>query len=411
MKRSNTFREMFHILFCIFLLSTAFMVNASASSAASMKVDIVSYEPFPARIGEHVDVWVKIENTGYGRADAVSIKMEPEYPFILDSQNNAIRNIGIMSPETESLQRFRLFVDENARVGTGSVDVYYRTNNEDIWYRSSFDLNVGSNTFNSKGTLELTDIECRPRVLMPVDVATLNFVLTNTADKDVVTIAGVDFDTNARVQSALLKGTEGIEVISDIYTGSGVIGPGDSIILSYNIRIDNDIAKGTHHLELFMTGNSHAYNNNWRIPVDVDPTSLKVIPIKTMELVNGEGQLEFEVANTHPNTLNSVSVKLEAENVVFSPEEYFIGSMGPDELFTIEIDAKSSSQDLSVPVTISVEYRNGMNQHSTELGIRDMQLIEANNGNNRSTIALGAALVILLGIPAVAYMRRRKNSN
>nr|WP_321497404.1 hypothetical protein [uncultured Methanolobus sp.] len=405
-------KRSFYILLCIALLSTSSIMPVSADSAPTMKVDIIDYDPFPAQIGEYVDVRVKIENTGFGRADAVSIKMDPEYPFSLDSQNNAVEFIGVLSPDDAAVHEYRLFVDESAKVGEGTVDVYYQIYEGGSWYKSSFDLNVGSSTFDSKGTIELTDISCDPVVFMPGDIGTVSFTLTNTATENSVTIDGTDYDTNARVQSAVLQGNGGIDVTSDSYAGSGVIGPGDSITLSYNVEVADDVTDGTYYLDLSMVGNSHSYNNNWRIPVKVDSASVKVIPSKPMVLTNGEGTLEFDVANMHPNSLSSVSVKLSADGVDFSPEEYFVGSMDSDELFTIEVDAKTDLKENVVPVTITVEYRNGINEHNTEVAVRDMKLITEEQGSGAS-IAVGAvAVLLMLGVPAVVFMKRRKqNSN
>jgi hypothetical protein len=138
---------------------------------------------------------------------------------------------------------------------------------------------------------------------------------------------------------------------------------------------------------------------------------VKVIPSKPMEFINGEGTLEFDVANMHPNSLSSVSVKLSADGVDFAPEEYFVGAMDSDELFTIEVDAKTDLTDEIVPVTITVEYRNGINEHITEVAVREVKLNTEEQGSGAS-IAVGAVIVLLmLGIPAVVFMKRRKQNN
>ncbi|MDW7730951.1 MAG: COG1361 S-layer family protein [Methanolobus sp.] len=407
---NDSIRKILGSLFCIGLMFTAFMTPVSAASAANLKVDVIEYDPYPAEIGEYVDVTVKIENIGYGRANAVSVRLEPEYPFSLDSEKNAVKQIGILSPEDAAVKEYRLFVDKNARVGTGSIDIYYQTDAGDTWFKKTFDLKVGSASFDSKGTIHLESISSDPEVFMPGDKGTVSFTLVNTATTSSVTIGGVDYDTNARVQSAVLKGSDGIEVSSDTYEGSGVIGPGDSISLSYNVEISDEIEDGTYYLELSMVGNSHEYNSNWRIPITVDSSAVKVIPSKLLVLTNGEGTFEFDVANMHPNTLNSVSVRLYSEELDFSPEEYYIGSMDPDELFTIEIKASGDAEKTSYPVTIEVEYRNGINEHVTGVGSREIELVTEDEGNN-GTAAAVLAIVVLLGLPAVVLYRRRKQNN
>ncbi|MDN5310117.1 MAG: hypothetical protein PWP14_1511 [Methanolobus sp.] len=306
---------------------------------------------------------------------------------------------------------YRLFVDENAKVGTGNIDLYYKADDGDAWFKKTVSLRVGSNTFDSKGTIQLSEISSDPAVFMPGDRGTVSFTLRNTATTSTVTIDGQEYDTNARVQSASLRGIDGITVTSDSYSGSGIIGPGDSITLNYNIRIDNNTEDGTYYLDFFMVGNSHAYNNNWRIPVRVDSSAVKVIPSKPLTLTDGEGVFEFDVANSHPNTFNSVSVRLVSDDIAFSPEEYYIGSMNADELFTIQIKARDSGNGSSSPVTIEVDYKNGVNSHSDMVGVRNVNTVQSDSGNT-STLALTfIGLALLVGLPAVALYRRKKQSN
>ncbi|TGC09856.1 COG1361 S-layer family protein [Methanolobus halotolerans] len=388
----------------------ALLTPVSASSGATLKVDVLDYDPYPAEIGKYVDVRVKVENIGYGRADAVSLKIEPEYPLSLDSEGNAVRSIGILAPEKAVVHEYRLFVDEDARVGTGSIDVLYKADDGDAWFKKTVDLRVGSNTFDSKGTIQLGEISSDPAVLMPGDRGTVTLSLMNTAATSTVTIDGKEYDTNARVQSASLRGTDGISVTSDNYEGSGIIGSGDSLFLNYNIVVDENVEDGTYYLDLSMVGNSHAYNSNWRIPVRVDSSPVKVIPSKPLTITNGEGVFEFDVANSHPNTLNSVSVRLISEDLEFSPEEYYIGSMGPDELFTIQIKARGTSSDSSIPMYIQIDYRNGINSHSNQEDMREVNMVQEDNGNTGTLAVAAIGIVLFLGLPAVVLHRRKKQN-
>ncbi|WP_406660749.1 hypothetical protein V7O66_13030 [Methanolobus sp. ZRKC3] len=405
--KNNQFYKFKNLIICIGLILTLFSSPAASSSAATLKVDVIEYDPYPAEIGEYVDVYVKIENTGHGRADSVSIKLEPEYPFSLDSEKNAVEYIGILSPEDAAVHEYRLFVDRDAKVGTGSIDIFYQADNGDAWFKESFDLRVGSNNFDSKGTVELESFICEPSVFMPGDHGTITFTLSNTATSNYVTVDGKEYDTNARVQSATLKGDGDIEVKNDVYAGSGVIAPGDSVTLSYNVEIPDELKDDTYHLELLTVGNSHVYNSNWRIPVKVDSASVKVIPSNPLSLVNGEGTLEFDVANTHPNELTSIGVTLKSDEVKFSPETYFIGTMDSDELFTIEVHALTESENSTVPVQIEVEYRNGMNEHVIVVADRDVDLLKDEENSSTGALITGFGAVALLSIPAVIMFRRK----
>ncbi len=397
--------------FCLILVSCLLSTGVACAEAGSaLTVSVLKYEPVPAEIGQYVDIWIKIENTGSGKSEDLSVKMVPEYPLSLDSQANAIENIGILGPESAAVHKYRLFVDENAKQGVASFDVQYQKEKNGAWVEETFEITIGSAAFNSKGNVQLAGDPAKdPEVFMPGDTGTITFTLKNSASEYSVNIDGEDFDTNARIQSATLKGTDGITVVTDTYYGNGILGPGESMTLTYNINVDENVSAGTYYLEFSTIGSSHSYNNNWRIPLKVDSSSLRIVPSKPLKLENGKGTLEFDVANIHPNSLSSVSVRLEADGVDFSPAEYFVGSMDPDELFTIQIYGETSSSDDTSPrkVSITANYRNGLNEHEEVVDVKDLQLVTVKES---STIGPVIAVVLVAVVAAAGYFmyKRRK---
>jgi hypothetical protein len=81
--------------------------------------------------------------------------------------------------------------------------------------------------------------------------------------------------------------------------------------------------------------------------------------------------------------------------------------MEPDELFSIQFEAHKVKENITEPLEITVEYRNGMNEHQTTSQLEVFKEVhEDENGISNIAIA-GLALVGLL-IPA-AVLYRRKN--
>ncbi len=397
------------IILIVLIVSLMMPLNASAADGADLRVSILKYDPIPAEIGEYVSVWVKVENLGYAKAEGLSIRMVPDYPFSIDSSANSQVNVGILTPDNAAVEEFRLFTDTAAKQGTGTFEVWYQEDNSGTWFKKEFEIRVGSDSFDSKGTIQLSGEPVKePEVFMPGDEGTISFTLQNSATDYSITIDGEQYDTNARIQSASLDGVEGIKVTTDTYYGNGVIGPGESVDLTYNVEVDEGTPDGTYYLDFSIVGSSHSYNNNWRIPVKVDSSSVRVIPSKPLVLENGEGVLEFDVANIHPNMLSSVSVQLEAEGVEFSPAEYFIGSMDPDELFTIELNAKAVSEDLSFPadLVINADFRNGLNEHTQQIDTRQLKhdIVENDSGSGIYIVVL---LLIVVGAGAYILYKRR----
>ena len=402
--------------FSVLLISSLFAAPASAAvGGANLKVTVIGTNPYPAKIGEYLTLTIQVENVGGDKADNVDIEIVPQYPFSLDSEANAMQNVGVLNPGRTATKEFHLFVDKNAQKGVRSIDIRTKTGKDDPWSEKSFDIRIGTETFNSKGTVELKEVVSDPKAFMPGDRGTITVTLTNTATTPTVTIDGSDFDTNARIQAAVLRPlSDGIIVLDAPYEDMGLLGPGNSITLTFNVKVAEDAAEGTHNLELAIEGNSFDYNSRKNIPLKVDSSNITVIPSKELQMVDGKATIEFDVANTHPNGFNSVSIKPEAEGVKFYPAEYFIGPMNPDELFTIEFDAMadnsfSANREASegINMSLTANYNNGINRHANTVG--NLNFINISESPESSSKAVLAGGLIIISIPAAfLFYRRRK---
>jgi LPXTG-motif cell wall-anchored protein len=85
--------------------------------------------------------------------------------------------------------------------------------------------------------------------------------------------------------------------------------------------------------------------------------------------------------------------------------------MGSDELFTIQIKARSTGTESPVPLSIEVDYRNGMNSHSNQIGIRNASIVQESNSNTGTLAVTAIGLALLLGLPGMVLYRRKKQSN
>jgi hypothetical protein len=402
----------------LLLVSSLFAAPASAAvGGANLKVTIVETNPYPAKIGEYLTLTVQVENIGGDKADNVDIEIVPQYPFSLDSQANAVKNVGVLNPGRTATKEFYLFVDKNAQKGVRSIDIRTKTDKNSPWSEKSFDIRIGTETFDSKGTVELKEVVSEPEVFMPGDRGTITLILTNTATNPTVTIDGSDFDTNARIQAAVLRPlSDGVVVLDSPYEDMGLLGPGGSIKLTFNVRVAEEASEGTHNLELAIEGNSFDYNSRKNIPLKVDSSNIRVIPSKELQIVNGESTLEFDVANTHPNEFNSVSIKPEAEGVRFYPAEYFIGPMNPDELFTIEFNAVTDNSSDNrketfepINLTLSASYGNGINKHENIVSNLYIQSIGEPERDSSSMVISGLLLAIIAVAGTIIYRKKKKN--
>jgi hypothetical protein len=405
------------VLSLLLILSILATPASAAVGSANLKVTIVETNPYPAKIGEYLNLTLQVENVGGDKAENVDIEIVPQYPFSLDSGVSPVKNIGALNPGRTATEEFYLFVDKNAQKGIRTLEIRTRASKDSPWSKKSFDIRIGTQTYDSKGTVGLEEVVSDPKVFMPGDKGTVTVILKNTATTPTVTIDGSDYDTNARIQSAVLKPlSDGITVLDSPYEEMGILGPGDSIKLTFNVKVSEDGLDGTHNLELVVEGNSFDYSSKKNIPLKVDSSNIKVIPSKSLELVNSASTIEFDVANTHPNELNSVSIKPEAEGVKFYPAEYFIGPMDPDELFTIEFDAvadNSSDTDLDdsepINLTLSATYSNGINRHENTVSNMYIQLIEGNQEGSSGMVIPGILLIGAIVAGVLIYKKKIKS--
>ena len=405
----NTINQMTRLALLAILAST--IIAPATAAGGALKVDLVKYEPYPAEIGKYVDIWVSVTNMGGGTAEDVTIELVPSYPFTLDSRDNAFQNKGSIGTDCSAMYEYRLFVATDAKPGTHEITIRYQDDEGSTWSEKDFEIKVGADTLDSRGTLKLEAIRADPEVLIPGDTGTVTLTLTNTASQYSVTIDGKDYDTNAQIKEAELARSDGIEVTTDSYRDMGVLGPGDSIDLSFNVLVSDDADDGTEHLKLALVGSSHTYNANWDVPVKVETAGIKIIPSKPLKLIGSDGKIEFDVANTHSSAFTSVSIEPRAEGIAFTPTEYFIGTMEPDELFTIEFDCEvtgnaSEKSDLQ----LYAEYRNGNNQHEAVLNNRMIEIEQVAPEDGSSTVMIGAALLLAVVVGAGIYYRKRQRT-
>ncbi|MCQ6961951.1 COG1361 S-layer family protein [Methanolobus chelungpuianus] len=242
------------------------------------------------------------------------------------------------------------------------------------------------------------DIE--PAVFMPGDTGTITVTLENMATGRVyITEDDETLSMNAYIASATLGGNGNFEVLDSSHTNVGLLGPQDTIKLSFNVRAKNTASAGTHFLNLQLVGGSNMYDLNYRIPVKVDDRDLQIIlPDMPSTLMNEVSTINVEIVNRRSNAVTSIIVTPEVEGMVFTPSEYFIGAIpaGNKSTATFTLNTMYSSPEKR-DVSFVVSYFNGDNMRQTSKLTRQVEVIgqhsliftslEVSRAGNRYTIA------------------------
>lgn len=253
-----------------------------------------------------------------------------------------------------------------------------------------------------------------PEVLLPGDEAMLAIELTNGAASYG---AGKDSGAGSSATGTLLStplnktslaSTPELQVLTDDYSDLGMIGPSDRITVYYKVRAANNIRSGTHLIDFKVSGGYDMTTINRDIPIKVDDTAVSMARAETDATT-----FNLNVANPRENTLNAVTIVPSAKGIVFSPDEYYIGTMDPDEVFTISFgiaseDAKKSLGD-STNLSFTAKFKNGDNWHTSQAYVTKYTPPKAVSSQSSYLLPAGAIAVIVLIAGGYLYRRRKLN--
>jgi LPXTG-motif cell wall-anchored protein len=256
-----------------------------------------------------------------------------------------------------------------------------------------------------------------PAVLMPGDEAVLAIELQNGAASYGV---GKDAGAGSSAQSALLstplnrtllQGTPGIDVVSADHKELGMIGPNDKITVYYKIRAADNVSSGTYLLDFAVVGGYDMITINREIPVKVDKATVSLARAEATATKPG---INLNVANPREDTVNAVTIVPSARGIRFSPDEYYIGTMDPDEVFTIGFGLEFTEPGKSswAPVNLSfvARFKNGDTWHESGRYVTTYTQPRDNTSQNNYLLTAGAAALVLAAAGAYLYWRRKKRS-
>ncbi|MCL7413949.1 MAG: hypothetical protein M8353_10110, partial [ANME-2 cluster archaeon] len=130
------------------------------------------------------------------------------------------------------------------------------------------------------------------------------------------------------------------------------------------------------------------------------------------EISRNADYIVLDIANVRPNTINAVTIVPATDNVEFQPAQYFIGTMDPDEMFTIQFDIEP--EEGVEQIGVRALFKNGNNWHES-----DIQTINVNNSKplvvvdrdlNSWWVFGGIGVVFAFIIIIFVVMRKRRSS-
>ena len=234
-------------------------------------------------------------------------------------------------------------------------------------------------------TVMITDYNVYPAVLMPGDTGTITVTIQNmdtqSVETETTTTTTTSYESSTTATSTIRAEIETIRLSSrsrDIewlregsqrseYYNIGALGPGESITISLPIKAATYASDRTYFPEVCIEVEK-GENVRFPIPVKVDSSDVKISADAPSSIAVGEiTTVGLTVLNTRQNKIEAVRLVPMTKGVKFSPSEFPIGTMAPDELVNASFDIAISDSFSrgENELEFKVEYKNGDNYHES----------------------------------------------
>ncbi len=208
-------------------------------------------------------------------------------------------------------------------------------------------------TSDPSSQISVTGITKSPETLMPGDQAFITIQITNSGEE------------SASIDRAKLYTNDLVVVNDDAYEVVGDIGGKNS--MEFTFLVEAGPAEGIFYPSFYLDfGTSGSLRTS--IPVIVDDTTPQVSLLGVPETFT-EGKTEditVRVGNPRDGSLSAVTITPVTDGIKSDQTSYFVGDLKKDE--SAEVAFKITPEEEG-DLTFTVDYRNGVNEHSTTVSI------------------------------------------
>lgn len=207
--------------------------------------------------------------------------------------------------------------------------------------------------------VQVTNITTDPAILMPYDTATVTLTIVNTGTESV-----------ALSHAELLD--KDIRILSDNYGKVGAIGGGNTMRFTFTIQAG---ARTGIFYPVFSLDFRDANFLRHPVKVVVQDNRVEVSVLKKPEIfsIGKKDEITLHIGNPRENMVTGVVVVPNSTHEI-TPTSFFAGMLSPDSSLDIPF---SITPDSAEPVTFTVHYNNGINEHQTQY------ILPMNTGTNK----------------------------
>ncbi len=415
------------VLVLTILLGT--VVSGYALSVPDLVVTLMSQDPDPAEPGAYVDLRFKIQNNGEVSAENVVVELMPEYPFSLDPNENAVRELGTIpitgNTKEVIIVKYKVRVDNEAIEGTNKIWLKYRIG-DGKWITQEFEVDIET----LDATLSVESVETIPEKIRPGESAKVKITIKNIADsviKDVSFKLDLTFSTllsqfSTTTADPMVAYTSLPFAPLNSATEKKVrfIDPGKEHTFTYDLIVYMDAESRVYKVPIQIQyfdelDNQYTRNDIIGLVVGTQPDLSVVIDSSDLYLGKQSGDIAIKVINKGFSDVKFLDMVLEStdEYEILSSPEVYMGNVDSDDYETAEFtiyckygedDKTVTERTVTLPLTLTYRDSNGeLYTDKIELPLVLHSASKLGMGNGNSSM-----LVIIVVVAVIAFLVYRR---
>jgi hypothetical protein len=377
---------------------------AANQDVSKITVTPLRYEPFPAQPGAYVDVWLNIQNIGFEPADNLIVILEPQYPFSIDPNENATREIGTLNGMDSSIIDYKIRVAPDAVQGENELRLMFSSGDHSVWIEKILLIDVQTIRAN------LDIISIKNQIVAPGNMTSLEITLKNLGDSDLKDIS-VKLDLSDvpfyAVDSIAEKKLDLVKAGSEELMGFDLLASPSAACQPYQIPMTLSYKT--------LNGTQFTKSDFITLVVNANPDLVVNVESSTILTSGSTGSVILNLVNKGLTNIKFLMVTVNPGNYqILSPSQTYIGSLNSDDFDTAQYDLYVANASGSVPLNVTLDYRDANNnEYSQNLMIpltiyTSSELTRYNLVPPPSYANLIIIIVIVLLIAYWLYRRRRK---
>ncbi|MEM3374475.1 MAG: hypothetical protein QXE31_04605 [Candidatus Woesearchaeota archaeon] len=412
--------------FLIFVIAFN-LVNAQKVPA--INITLLNQEPDPVSPGNYVELRFKIfNNRADTEANNFQVMLDPKYPFSLDPNEEAVKNLGTLlgygNSRNVQIVKYKVRVDEKAVEGKNPIILKYKHDNLD-WFSQEFYVDVQTKDAN----LAIISVETNPEKIKPGQEAVVNVKIKNMATTPIKDITlKLDLTMSSFMKSTTLSTTDSINAFNampfvplgssseqKIYT----LSPSEEHTFSYKIISYPDASSKIYKVPIILNyfdnkGNQYTKTDIIGLIVGSKPDMSVIIDETDLYVGKKTGTVTIKIINKGFSDIKFLDVVAKDTDKlqILSSKEVYIGNVDSDDYETAEFKVYTNGnldtkKEQIIKFPVKVEYRDANNNFYSDEYDLDLPIVSQSKLTESKSNSMSNIIILLLLAIAGFFIYRR----